>query len=425
MPVTRTNLRKRECDVVVCGGGAAGVAAAIGAAQAGADVLLIEKSSYLGGIATDSGVTSICGMYDRSAPPVQLVRGALQSVVRVLEELGHPPRLQINHRGYPLVFYDVEQLKRALEIACARSGAKILLTTTLVEAVTDGDMIRDILCFDGEGLFAVRAKAFVDATGDGCLAHLCGAETSFGEAGSVQNSTLVMWLAGVDTNRRYNPEDVHEALLKAQAAGHGPFTKMQCRVFITPGGSFVMLSLANHKLRGLDAESMTEAEIFCRQQNAAYVQALRAFLPGMENAVLVRSGPRIGIRQSRRIVGERTLTFEEAIGGCKPPDGIARGGWAFEVHGDLKSMSANDHVAGGGYYTIPIGCIKAKEVRNLWSSGRNISVDWKTHGSTRAIATCFATGQAAGVAAALTTGKDTYDVKAIQMELERQGALPT
>ncbi len=411
-------------DVVVVGGGVAGFAAALGSAEAGAKTLLIERGAFLGGIGTQSGVATFCGFYDGSEPPIPLVGGVGQMVIGRLAALGEDITPAPNSSSYLLFDYDIETLKLALDSLIAESEANLLLHTHVVDALVRDDNIVELVCVDDEGRFFVRADAFVDATGDANLARMAGSPTLYGENGKTQMASLVMWVGGIEPGNNYSAERLEQALRKAKEAGIGPMTKMRAYVRPYTKGNIVILNLPNYPLRAVDGASLTKAEQTARQLAHTYIRALRAYMPGMENCFLLRTGPKIGIRESRRFVCERTLTFAEAYAATRSPDSIARAGWVFEAHERPEQMSTNLHVHERSYFSIPIGCIKAASPANLWCAGRIIGVDRQTLSSVRVMGTSFATGQAAGVAAALTRNQPTYDTPAVQAELLRQGALP-
>ena len=172
----------------------------------------------------------------------------------------------------------------------------------------------------------------------------------------------------------------------------------------------------------LNAETLTACEMNTRAQCQEYVAAFRKYLPGMEHCRLVSSGYKLGIRDTRHLVGEHILTAEEVLGAVKQPDTIARGAWPCEMHTDINRMADYLWVKDDGYYDIPLRCLKSRSTANLWGAGRLVSADAVAFASVRVMGIGFATGQAAGVAAAfLAAGRGT-PVSEIQAELRRQGA---
>ena len=411
-------------DVVVVGGGAAGIAAAVGAAQAGASCLLVERNGSLGGQATNANVASYCGFFTHSNPPQQIVRGVGQQVLELLHELGAYDGYRLSSVQNAIVTLDEEALKYALDLLVQRySGLKVLLHCRMISAQTSPDgSIQSIHCVDDEGTYEFRAKAFVDASGDGNLAHLAGAELRFGDgAGGGYLSTKMMRLDHVGLEAKFAPAVLEEAIQRAKAEGFHRLTKESGIVFRTaPDTAYAILpSVA---VPALDAETLTACEMNTRAQCQEYVAAFRKYLPGMEHCRLVSSGYKLGIRDTRHLVGEHILTAEEVLGAVKQPDTIARGAWPCEMHTDINRMADYLWVKDDGYYDIPLRCLKSRSTANLWGAGRLVSADAVAFASVRVMGIGFATGQAAGVAAAfLAAGRGT-PVSEIQAELRRQGA---
>lgn len=416
--------RSLQYDVIVAGGGTAGVAAALGAARAGARMLLVERNPFLGGIATFGGVNSFCGFFRGGQEKSQLVKGAGQMVLDSLAGLGEPVEPWVNGFGRAIINYDLEMLKYALDCLLTEYHVDFLLHTRLADVLLSADRIVRALCLDDEGSFAVEAGNFVDATGDGNLARMAGAPFLYGEDGAVQAATLVMVLGGADAGRNYTADDVEAALKKGRDNGIGPMTKMRTSVWKSQKGESLVLELANYPLRSLDAESITRAECEGRKLAHVYVRAFRAYLPGMENCFLQTSGPGIGIRESRRIVGRRELKAEHILAGEKfPEERIGYGTWPVELHDDVTKMSRNTDVGGDGCYGIPLGCLRPRNPENLWCAGRNICADHEALASARVMGACFVTGQAARVAAALTDDGGCCRMEDVRKELLRQGAI--
>lgn len=418
-------MRYLECDVAVVGGGAAGVAAAVAACRAGARCVLLERSPYLGGTGTHCGVSSLCGFFTSEETERQVVRGIGEEVLETLRSLGEDTTPCLTSLGNRIVNYDPEVFKLALELLVSKYGVHLLLDARMTAADLGSGVIQSITVMDDEGSFVVRAQSFVDATGDANLAQLAGCPTMFGdESGRVQMATMEMRLGGVPRDLKVTSDDIGRALEKARAAGYGPMTKMRAPLWLAQKGCVANLSLPNFELTGLDAESMTRAQCATRAMAHTYARALRDFLPGMENSYLLSTGPRIGIRESRRIRCEEMLTVDHVVRGEKcPGTSIARGAWPLENHRILDDMSVYTPIEGDSWYGIPLGCLKAVSPGNLWCAGRDICVDHESLASVRVMGTCFATGQAAGVAAALKARGLDCGADAVRAELLRQDAL--
>lgn len=417
-------MRFLECDVAVVGGGVAGVAAAIAAQQAGARSILIERSPYLGGTGTHCGVSSFCGFFTNEEQETQIVHGIGESVLQQLRMLGEDTASSRTLMGNRIINYDPEVLKLALETLLVDHGVQFLLDAYMISVKLGGGVIRSIEVADDEDTLVAHASAFIDATGDANLAHLAGCHTLFGDGqGRVQMATMEMKLGGVPRELKVTPDDIALALEKARAAGYGPMTKMRAPMWLAQKGCVANFSLPNCELRALDSYSMTRAQYETRLMAHTYARALRDFLPGMENSYLLSTGPHIGIRESRRIICEQMLTADDVINGNKAgSESVARGAWPLENHRILEDVSDYTEIR-GLWYGIPLGCLKAVTPDNLWCAGRDICADHEALASVRVMGTCFATGQAAGVAAALSARGLPCKVQDVRAELLRQGAL--
>ena len=176
-------------------------------------------------------------------------------------------------------------------------------------------------------------------------------------------------------------------------------------------------------LENLNTETLTKAELDTRRQAHAYVEAFRRYMPGMENCSMTGTGPTIGIRESRKIEGRYTLSEKDVVDAVKRSDGVARGGWKPEIHRDPNKMGEYIPVEDGSYYDIPLSALQSKSYSNLYGAGRIVSSDEIAFASARVMGTCFATGQAAGVAAAMQVRYGEVKIDVIRKELLRQGAI--
>jgi glycine/D-amino acid oxidase-like deaminating enzyme len=410
-PVRRTPLR-HEADVLVVGGGTAGVAAAVAAARAGADVLLVERTNALGGLATGGLIILLLSLDDGRGRPV--VGGLCQEVTERLaargaayfpapSEWGRPDEALIErdrsfglvwgrppHRVRYSVAYDPEALRLVLLELLEDAGARLLLHAQAAEPIVEGGRVTAVTFQSKAGRFAVRAKAVVDATGDGDL---------FAAAGCAFEAEQVLpWLW-------FTVGGVEDAPAAA-ARGLG---------FRTPGAGRLLLPWgATEKIaRRIDAtrpEDLSYAEVECRKRVMAEFERLRKEEPGFSDAHLCRVAEQLGITESRRLVGRRVLGRDEVD---RPqPDAVA-------LTGHWTRYAA--------LYWIPWGCLLPRELDNLIVAGRCISVDHRVHHATKEIPACFATGQAAGAAAALALKADlapaALPVAALREHLLAAGAL--
>lgn len=412
-------------DVLIAGGGTSGVSAAIGASQAGANVLLVERSAYLGGEGTNAGVGALCAVYTCGDNPVKCVAGVCESVLEEMQRLS-PASTEtiISAAGNKNINFKPEYMKVALDNLMDRNNAKYFLHTNIIDVKRTGNVIESVTCIDDESRFTVHAKTFVDATGDANLAHMAGAKTLWGdERGQVMTATLPFRLCGVDITKDMSPSAVERAVKAGKDAGIPNLTRERGFILKISGSQEVIVLLPSVIPEGLNAEELTRMEKFTRSQALYYVDAFKRFMPGMENAELTMIGPSIGFRETRRLAGKYMLTAEDVLNRCKSPEGIARGGWKPEIHSSLNEAATYLDVPGSSYYDIPLGCIQSVDTENLYGSGRMICADSQAMAASRVMGTCFATGHAAGVAAALQGETGHSDSESIRRELIRQGAL--
>jgi len=422
--MSKTITREYQYDVVVVGGGTAGVSAAVGAAQAGAKTLLIERNAYLGGEATHSGVGAFCGFYTCGESPVRVVAGVGDLVLEEMGRLGSTYREVVSAAGNRNINFKPEYLKCALDRLLCRAGVDCLLHAMVIDVQVKEGQIQSITCADDEGWFAVKAAVYVDTSGDANLAHMAGASTQWGDKdGKVQVGAQPFRLSGVDVTQEMTPAAVGRAVAQARQAGIPNLPKEKGFVLKLDDSQIVSVLLPSAEVTGLSARSLTEMERETREQALSYARALKEFMPGMEHSELAVIGPAVGLRETRRLVGRDVITADDVLTRRKRPDVVARGGWKPEIHKDTNQMGVYLDVPGASYFDVPLGALRSADLDNLYGAGRMISTDAVAHAATRVMGTCFATGHAAGVAAACQAREGTVDVSAVQEELRRQGAL--
>lgn len=416
--------RNYEYDVVVVGGGSAGVAAAVSSADYGAKTLIIERNPYFGGEATHSSITSYCGFHTRGVKPIQVVMGVGEQVLNTLRKNGESTDYTISKAtGNASIRFDPEKLKLSLDQILENSKADYLLHALVIGVNIDNGSIRSIECIDDEGRFIVKAKSFVDASGDANLTHMAGLKTLWGnEEGLTQMASMSVRVDHLPRNVEIFPADMEKAIIQGKADGVQHLGKEKGMLIKIPNEDYGFCTIPSLSVNRLDSQTLTIAEMELRKQSYAYVEVLRKYVPELKNMRLVSTGPQLGLRESRRIIGEDTLTYNDVLSGRKREDSIARGGWSPEIHKSTTELNYL-HLEDNAYFDIPIGCIKVKDIKNVWCCGRIISCDQVAHASVRVMGTGFALGQAAGVAAACTLDNENYDVNQIRMILKQQGAL--
>lgn len=407
-------------DVVVVGGGAAGVGAALGAREAGARTLLIERAPFLGGAATWSSVLTYCGFWTQNDPPAAVVGGVGERVLHGLAALGGmigPVRM--GHTGVVVAVIDPEATKLVLDRMCG--GPDTLLHATVIEATLHGDRLESVRFWDHAGMHEVRASAFVDASGEADLAFLAGVRTRYGTGGNVQNGTLAMRVGGISAEANVDRALWAEAIGAAKSRGK-LLTKENGLVTRLPISNDVIAFLIDEAYDARDAASTTAAEQSGREQAWAYLEVIRA-LPGCEGAYLVSTGPAIGTRESRHIAAHYQLTRTDVIENATFDDAVALGGWPVEFHGAPGAPNLWIRLRDDGAYQIPLRTLQSLGATNLFAAGRTLDADAHAFSSVRVMGTAFATGHAAGIAAALVARGDAPEAGAVRHELLRQGAL--
>jgi hypothetical protein len=407
-------------DVIVAGGGAAGVGAAVGAAGAGAHTLLIERGSFLGGAATLRSVTTYCGLYlsggEETDTPAQVVFGVAEQVLVRLRRLVAVTPPHAAHAVY--VVFDPEALKITLDGVVADAGVEVMFETDLIDATRRDGNIESVTVSTFGETRSCEAPSFVDATGDAILALHGGAATRYGTDGRAQTGTLGVRYAGIPES--VDSAAIHQAITAAQALGIGPLTSHTGLVVRLPGSGDMVAYLADEDLDVRDAKSLSEAQRHARAQAWAYLKVFRS-LPGAENARIVTTGPQLGVRESRHVLTRTELSDDFVLSGTHDVGMVAVGAWPVEYHPGAGKPSQWEMIGGPGYYGIPLDALISRDTPNLFAAGRLLDGQRKAAASLRVMGTSFATGQATGVAAAQHS-RGSLSLPAVQAELQRQDA---
>ena len=437
-----------QYDLVIAGGGPAGTAAAICAARLGAKVLLAEATGCLGGMGTSGLVTAFDPMADGER---MLVGGLMREIVETMYERGflapHVTPDFWRERFHCWTPYRAEGLKLLLDELAVEAGVEVRFFTRVIDAEADADekRVAGLVLHSIEGYRYVPAKTFIDATGDAALAALCGAECR--EAGhnapEAMPPTLCSLCAGIDWPRAKAgaagncPARQQELLEQAIAEGHFSHQDRHLPGLLQAGHALGMLN-AGHvfHMDALRCRSLSNGMMKGRRLAQEYVAFYRKYVPGCEQIEHVTTATLMGVRESRRIVGEYELTFDDYLARRQFPDqiGVFNKAVDIHVHDDspeeyerfLNEFNDSGRLREGEHIGLPYRILVPKGWRNLWVAGRCNSSDVEVHGSIRVMPAATMMGQAAGTAAvqAARTGQDAcaLDTDSLVADLRSSGA---
>ena len=412
-------MQHEKYDVIIAGGCSAGVSAAIASAETGARTLLIEKFSCLGGASTMRNVVTYCGLYTLGEKPEMVVGGVAARVMAALRRrnaVTGPHR----HRGVFVVF-DPETLKLVLDELCHEAGVTVMFGAFVAGAERRGDQVVSVTVADHAGLHKITADAFVDCTGEGDLLALSGAETRYGNGQYVNLGTLGTRYGGIPKDVKVSAVDIAVAVEKL-GADRVNVTKDRSVVTRLPFSHDLVCYLASADYDPRNTLSMSAAEQYGRRQAWLYLDAIK-LIPGCEEAYLVSTGPEFGTRESRHVEAKRMFLWDDVLERRQFDDCIALGAWGAEWHSRKDFTSTLDIPPEGAAYQIPMSCLISKNTSNLFAGGRLADGDRLGGAAIRVMGTAFATGQACGVAAALSVNATDLSTSAIQKTLRDQCAI--
>lgn len=443
--------RVLEADVVVIGGGPAGINAAIASGRQGARTVLIERHGFLGGMSTAALVYPWMTFHTEKGE--QVIKGIAQEIVdRLMEYGGSPGHLRDTVGFVHTVTPYHPEIYKVLVIDMLKEAAVKLLVHSFVDKVElEGDKIKSVQLTSKSGRIYVSAKVFVDATGDADVAFLSGAPTLKGRDADnkTQPMTMKFRMRGVDLTRvkQYmidHPEDFYEktpfdelptipltgvqGFYSQWKAGGVPINRDQVLFFIGPEEDEVLVNCTRVQgLDGTNVEDLTEAEEEGRRQVLMMADFLKDKVPGFEKASISAVGTQIGIRETRRIEGVYSLTIHDVVEGRKFHDVIARSGYPVDIHDPSGKGVTAAWIGGDGAYDIPYSCLLPKKIENLLAAGRCISTTHEALATTRLTPSCMATGQAAGTAAAIASlekkSPKSINIEKLQTELRKAGVV--
>ena len=417
----------KHYDVIVAGGGPSGIAAAVAAARQGVLVALIERYGILGGMLTSGHVNPVLGSVSAGTMADELM--ALLC------------RQEATSRNGIERSVDPEEAKTVLLRFAADAGVHIYLQTPVVDVIKEDDRVIGLSVGSQDGLINLYAKAVVDATGDGFVSVRAGAQAWIGREtdGRCQPCTMEFTIDHIDESRAITcwggtdpvklPDGTKYAdfCIQKEKEGVLPRNVSIVRLHKTayPGERSVNATQANG-YNTLDNEGILNAELELRDQVDKIVYFLQTYIPGYENCQVKSTGSTLGVRETRRIAGDQTITDNDVETGGRYPDVIVHKAWfLIDIHNPSGSGQAEGHSQPAIPYDIPYGALLPKGIDGLLTCGRCISGTHRAHASYRVMFICFATGQAAGIAAALSAQKNIVprqlDVSEIQDSLRKAG----
>lgn len=414
-------------DVVVAGGGPAGINAAIASGRAGARTLLIERYGFLGGMSTIALVYPWMTFHTESGK--QVIKGIAQEIVDRLIECGGSPGHLRDTVGFTntVTPYHPEKYKVLALDMLEETGVDVLVHSFVDRVEVGGSKITSINLTTKSGSILVSAKQFVDTTGDADIAYLSGAPCLKGRESDnkTQPMTMKFRMRGVNLNSvkeamKANPTNFYkktpiaeldelpltgvQGFYKEWNESGVPINRDQVLFFAGPEEDEVLVNCTRVQgLDGTDVFDLSEGEKEGRKQVLMMAEFLQKKIPGFEKASISSVGSQIGIRETRRIEGFYSLTLEDVIEGNKYEDTIALSGYPIDIHDPTGKGVEAKGIEGDGSYGIPFRCLIPKKIDNLLVGGRCISTTHEALATTRLTPSCMATGQAAGTAAALST----------------------
>ena len=418
-----SSLDGQTFDVIVSGAGAAGVAAACASARAGASTLLLERYGFCGGTPTAAMIHTFDAIKSCRDHDVVVVAGVARELLHEIEEMGG---MASDDNPSEALSFHPEFLKIAADRLLRRRGVRVLFYAPVVAALTEQQRVRGVEAALRDGRARFKASVVVDATGDADVAFL--ADAAYELDKELQALTYHFRLGNVSGGKPW--DELERACVAAMQAAHdaGQAARFGGPWLIRLADGEISVNSTRVYANPVDPTELTAAEMEGREAMLTIWHSLRARVPELRESYILSGATQLHIRESRKVVGEYMLTEEDIVSGRRFDDAVAVGAWPIDIHPSNGFVGVHPHKENPpAPYEIPYRCLVPRTVDNLLVAGRPISTTHRAHGSTRVPGTSMATGQAAGVAAALSakTGNSprALDVEALRDELRRQGAI--
>ena len=428
-----------EFDVVVIGGGPAGLAASVSAARHGARTLLVERYGFLGGMGTAGGVTNFAGLYGRKDGEMQqLVHGVVDDLLARIDALGGLNQPQDGMQGRIRVrSYDVSAYKCAADQLLLAAGVQILFHAWAAAVVMNGQAIEALVVETKSGRQAIRARRFIDCSGDADVAHFAGVPFELGDGhGSALFPSTMFRVGHVDAGPALAAvgdfKAINDLMEQSEARHPGRYKFPRKGAILRPqknpaewrANVTQIRNAAGNAMDATDARQLSEGEMEGRRQITEYFRFLKNEVPGFETSAIVDIAPQVGIRETRRIRGAYALSGEDILSSARFDDTIGINAWPMELQVDGAISWGFPRDDRRAYNDLPWRMLVTPEVSNLLVAGRCASMTHEGQSAARASGGCFVMGQAAGTAAALLEEGAAFsaiDTTRLQQHLHKDG----
>lgn len=416
-----------QADVVVAGAGSAGMVAAIAATRNGARTILIERGGFLGGIST-AVLDTMYAFYAPGDAQEKVVSGLPDEVVARMEKYDAVLRRPNTFGSGTGITYNPETLKRVWDDLAKEAGVRVLLHSFVTGSVKDGSRVTGLTFVNKAGSHKVTAKVVIDTSGDADVVADAGGDFELaGRDGAQQTLSTTFRIGNVGERALgVKKDELHALMREANRSGRFVLPREEGSVHRTPDKGImatIMTRVPGTAPDDIDGISRAEAE--GRAQAQEYFRFLKEMVPGYEESVLIATSPWIGVRETRRILGDYQLKGEDVLAARRFEDGIARCGAPIEDHHAGRDTRWA-YIPNSGTYTIPFRALLPRNLDGIVVAGRCLSSTHDAHASARSIGTCMAMGQAAGSAAALASDQSItprqLPIKTLLALLDRQGA---